>query len=69
VSSNEFPTAGETVTFTGYVTVDGLAVSGVTVTFYKDSVEMGTAITSVDGIATYDWIADVSSDWVFSIGV
>jgi len=45
-------------TFTGVLTQDGTAISGATVTLYKDSTSIGSDTTKTDGSYQIQWIAD-----------
>jgi hypothetical protein len=63
-SSNLNPKQGETVVFTATLLIDGMnAGAGKTIHFFVNDVEVDTGITNSDGVATYNWVADVTSDW------
>jgi uncharacterized membrane protein YbhN (UPF0104 family) len=67
-SSNLYPNQYENITFTATLKNNGLGYAGALVHFYRDTTEIGSSITDMNGNAVYVWNMTLAGDVNFKAG-
>ena len=63
VPDNGTNLVGESLTFTATLTGSNIPISGVTITFYRNTTSLGTALTNAGGIASYGPYLPPEGSW------